>query len=90
MAAAALAISRLAKEAAGGPAQEIITEEDGVDTLISVFRATGSTPMVKDAVKHGLRYLVAYKPAKLQMEARGVLKPREQTVEGDDPFQGLE
>lgn len=74
--AAAAALARLAKETAGGPAQEIITAADGVSILLSALRAASATPTIKQSVRLALRYLNSYTPAATQMRDLGLLRPR--------------
>ena len=70
--AAAQALALLAYEPCGGPAQEILTEIGGVGKLVSCYREEGCTEQLKQACEMALRYMVVYKPAKLEMKALGV------------------
>jgi len=88
--AASYALSLLAKEVAGGPAQEDITDNDGVNKLVACYKSTGCTPESKASIKQCLRQLTVYNPAKKQMMALGILKPRERDAASDDPFAGLD
>ena len=72
MEAAAVALARLAKETAGGPAQEIITEEGGIAILVSCYKHARCPEGVREAIRHTLRFLSQYRPAMQQMSALGV------------------
>jgi hypothetical protein len=89
--AAAEALALIAQETGGGPAQSILTSEDGVNKLIAFFREPDGTDTSKLSVKRALRALAVYEPAKKQMVALGILQARTPGVHhGDeDPFPGL-
>jgi len=74
--AATLAVARLAKEASGGPAQEIITEEGGVAILVALHREANCPERAKEGVRYALRALARYAPAEKQMAALGVSQPK--------------
>ena len=70
----AAALARLAKEVAGGPAQEIITERGGVATFLAVHYDPACTEACRASVAEALRLLLVYKPAKEEMRDAGVLR----------------
>ena len=81
--AAAEALALLAYETSGGPAQEIITEMDGVYKLLACYRTAGCTPLCKVEIAKALRYLTVYDMAKQQMRHLGILQPRETDPDSD-------
>jgi hypothetical protein len=81
--AAAEALALLAYEAAGGPAQEILTGSAGVSRLLACYRSAGCTHQCKGSIARCLRYLAMYNPAKHEMQQLGVLQPRETDPEED-------
>jgi len=87
--AGARALALLAKETSGGPAQEDLTDNNGVHRLVECYKLAGCSQACKGEIKLCLRYLAAYTPAKTQMMQMGILKAREQSAAGDDPFEGL-
>lgn len=72
--ASAGALARLAKETAGGPAQEIITARGGVATFVAAHRHPACTEACRTAVAEALRLLLPYGPAKQEMRSCGVLR----------------
>lgn len=83
--AAAEALALLAKESAGGPAQEAITAENGVVRMIAVHREVECTAECKLPISHCLRNIAVFGPAKQQMLQMGVLQPRETRAAFRDP-----
>lgn len=71
---AAAALARLAKEPAGGPAQEIITARGGVPTFIAVHRDPACTEACKVFLAEALRLLMPYTPAKEEMRGYDILR----------------
>jgi len=88
--AAAEAIAILAYELSGGPAQEIIMENQGITKLLAVFREKECTPDAKYFCAKGMRFMAAHKPAALEMRALGILKAREQNPDTDIIMPGLD
>ena len=57
-----------------------------MDILLAVYREDGATPYAKSSVARALRNLATFKPAVNQMNNLGILRPREQIPDVDNPM----
>lgn len=81
--AAAEALALISYEAAGGPAQEILTASNGIYRLLNAYRSPNATRPLKESVGKCLRFMAVYTVAKQQMAHLGVLQPRETDPDSD-------
>lgn len=88
--AAAEALALLVNETAGGPAQEITYDCNGLEKMIACYKEAECTAECRYQIKSALRDMAMLKPAAFAMRKMGILQPREQNPDTDDPMPGMD